>query len=116
MIGSVLLQNSAYAKIPLAGSIRVFHAAAAPVLVAQAAGSFHMDNTYPTGTTTDTLYFFTTWHGPKACAKRTGAAADMSASPEQGEACELAGVTRARQARPSSARMCTRAYGENIPN
>ena len=38
----------------------------------------------------------------KACAKRTGAAASVerrrravSASPKQGEACELAGVTRA---------------------
>ena len=30
------------------------------------------------------------------------------------EACELAGMTRAQQARPLSARIHTRAYGENI--
>jgi hypothetical protein len=59
------------------------------------------------------------WHGPKACAKRTGAttsvqASDMSASPELGEACELARATRERQARPLSARIRTKAHGENI--
>ncbi len=50
------------------------------------------------------MYVFSVWHLPTACAKRTGAAAsvaagDVSASPEQGEACELAGVTRAWQTR-----------------
>ena len=44
--------------------------------------------------------------------KRTGAAA--GALPEQGDACKLAGVTHARQGRPWSARMRTRAYEENI--
>jgi hypothetical protein len=54
-----------------------------------------------------------TWHQIQACAKRAGVA--VSASPKQGEACELAGVTRAWQARPLSVRVRTRAYGENVP-
>ncbi len=39
---------------------------------------------------------------------------DVSALPEQGEACEVARVTLARQARPSSACIRTRAYEEHI--
>ncbi len=44
-------------------------------------------------------------------------ACDVSASPEQGEVGELAGVTYARQVRPSSAYWYVRAqaYGEIIP-
>ena len=41
-------------------------------------------------------------------------AGDVGASPEQGEACKLAGVARAWQARPLSACMRTWAYGEYI--
>ncbi len=60
-------------------------------------------------------YVFSIWHGPKACAKRSGAAASVAhRQSEQGEACELAGVTRERQAWPLSACIRTRAYGENI--
>ncbi len=45
---------------------------------------------------------------------RTWDAGNVSASPKQGEACELTGVTRERQIRPLSARIRRRAYGENI--
>ena len=48
------------------------------------------------------------WHG---CERNAG---DVSSSPEQGEACGLAEVARAWQAKPLSARIHTRAYGENI--
>ena len=54
------------------------------------------------------LYIFSIWHGPKVPAKRLAQpqawhAGDTSATPEQGEACELARVTRLRQAMPLSA-------------
>ena len=59
-------------------------------------------------------YVFSIWHGTKARAKRASKAASMAGdvriSPEQGKACELAGVTRARQAMPFSAHIHTRTY------
>jgi hypothetical protein len=42
-------------------------------------------------------------------------AGDVSASPKQGEACELAGVPRAWQARPLSACIHTKAYEDSFP-
>ena len=52
-----------------------------------------------------------------ACTKKDGAAASVERrrrEPEQG--CELAGVTRARQAGPWSAWIPTRTHGESIPS
>jgi hypothetical protein len=55
-----------------------------------------------------TPYVFCICH-QKACARRLAQPqeCDVSASPEQVEACKLAGVTRTRQARPLSARTRT---------
>ncbi len=49
----------------------------------------------------------------KRVQKGLSAAASEARQATRGRGCELAGVARARQARPFSARIRTRAYGKN---